>query len=362
METVQEDRERFDRLHRAFFDDLRRFVARRVRDLALAEDIAQETFLRAYRSRASLRANEPEWPWLIGIARHLVLNHHRQKRRRVQVELVADWDALTYWPDPDTASEPELGYASLQAQKAITAALQLLPPRQRRLLILRGAGGLSYQEIATAEGLSPDALKSALKRARQSFRAAYSAISSERDLPAVVPGLLSGLTRRATARLEQIRGKLLNHPASFMRGLSPSWANLGEAVAVLLASAVLVVSMAGVAQKRVHGGPGDSAPDRRSDASLRDIDLSVEGRQPFALVRSALRLDVAATTTIEVTGEYGDEQPDRRRLRVLVSPKLPGGDSEENWDTWVEIPCGEIGPETAVCGVGDRVNDLLGDR
>jgi RNA polymerase sigma-70 factor (ECF subfamily) len=174
----------FEELHRAYGRDLRRFVNRRVRDPELTSDIVQETFLRAYRARGEFDHSRPAWPWLATIARNLTLNALRDEhRRRRFVDPVIGWDEAAAAADQRSEADPERNYAAAQHRAAIANAIVSLSPRPRRVLLLRVAEEMSYDDIAAREGISIDAVKSLLKRARQAFRETYRSLERDRPQP-----------------------------------------------------------------------------------------------------------------------------------------------------------------------------------
>jgi RNA polymerase sigma-70 factor (ECF subfamily) len=125
-----------------------------------ARDLTQEVFLRV--ARAPARPGEPaeRRAWVFLIARNLALNHARDGRRRpAEVELDVD---------PGRRSTQE-------TTAAVRQALAALPDLDRDVFLLRESAGLSYDEIARACEISPDAVRSRLHRARQQLRAALSA-------------------------------------------------------------------------------------------------------------------------------------------------------------------------------------------
>jgi RNA polymerase sigma-70 factor (ECF subfamily) len=173
--------ETFDDLQARYFNDLRGFVGRRIADRDIADDITQETFFRAIRSRGSFDPRRPVWPWLIAIARNLMRNRVRDEMRRSRhIAEGVWWDDLEEQPDGRMDTDPEETYSVGQDREAIAAALTSLPERHRRMLLLRALADLSYEEIAQREGVSVDASKSLVKRARKAFREAYVAASDQR--------------------------------------------------------------------------------------------------------------------------------------------------------------------------------------
>ncbi|GLW06855.1 RNA polymerase sigma factor [Microtetraspora sp. NBRC 13810] len=147
-----------------------------------SEDLAQETFLRAWRARETFQGRSTFRAWLYRIATNACLDFlERQPRRPLPAETVADaaqdevhW--LQPYPDrllePDAGTEPDAAAVSRETiELAFLTALQHLPPRQRAVLILRDVLGWPARETADQLGASVDSVKSALKRARSTLRA-----------------------------------------------------------------------------------------------------------------------------------------------------------------------------------------------
>ena len=132
----------------------------RVRDRSLAEDLMQETFIKATRSLTGFRGGNPR-SWLFTIARSVMIDHSR-KRSPEPAEPV-DEPAP---PDPD-AEERDL----------IGAVLARLPARQQAALLLVDQGGLSYAEMSEEVGVSLEAARTLLHRARTNFRSIYQELS-----------------------------------------------------------------------------------------------------------------------------------------------------------------------------------------
>ena len=126
------------------------------RDRALAEDLTQDTFIKATRSLSGFRGGDPK-AWLFTIARSVFIDHTR--RRRPQPTDVFD---------TVESIDPDIG-----ERQMIDAALARLTDRQRLALLLVDHAGMSYAEMAEVVGTTPDAAKGLLHRARLGFRAAY---------------------------------------------------------------------------------------------------------------------------------------------------------------------------------------------
>jgi RNA polymerase sigma-70 factor (ECF subfamily) len=133
----------------------------------LAEDLTQETFIAAVRELRKERKVDEPIAWVIGIARHKLLDHYRSKEREERVIERAieeeDAKAVDPWPDPGTETE---------RQRAI-AALGAVPAGQRAALILRYMDGLGVPGVAKALGKSVHAAESLIARGRQNFRRAF---------------------------------------------------------------------------------------------------------------------------------------------------------------------------------------------
>ena len=152
------------------------FLFRMVRNQAIAEELAQEVFLRVYRSRASYRAEAKFTTWLYRIATNLAVNHARDTRneRAVQnVYLDAPSDETGAKPDvADDELSAEQGLLRQERMKVIRAHVMALPERQRMAVLMHKYQGMDYREIGQVLKLSESAVKSLLFRAYQSLREA----------------------------------------------------------------------------------------------------------------------------------------------------------------------------------------------
>ncbi|MER6946125.1 RNA polymerase subunit sigma-70 [Nonomuraea sp. NPDC000554] len=147
-----------------------------------AEDLVQETFLRAWRGRDSLRGESELRAWLYRIATNACLDHLRAHPRRPQpraVPVVADAGVeppaakAVPWLQPYPDELLDLADVVIERETielAFLVAIQHLPPRQRAVLILRDVLGWSAQETAESLELTVAAVKSALQRARPTVK------------------------------------------------------------------------------------------------------------------------------------------------------------------------------------------------
>jgi RNA polymerase sigma-70 factor, ECF subfamily len=145
-------------------------VARMLGSNSDVEDIAQQVFIRVWKSAGRYVARAKFTTWLLKITRNLVFNEMRRAKRHphvpVQIEPEADEIPLR---DEQTAT-PDVTLLESELQAAIEKAIGLLPETQRMALVLRRYEELSYEEIADVLDLSVPAVKSLLFRARTELR------------------------------------------------------------------------------------------------------------------------------------------------------------------------------------------------
>jgi len=139
------------------------------RNRAEAEDLVQETCLRALRSVDGLRSNDSAKSWLFAILRNIWLNQLRHRRTGPElIELDADGNGAS--EPTDSTKDPYADYVSQVEREQVRAAIQQLPVEFREIIILREYEELSYQEIAAVLGCPPGTVMSRLARARSRLR------------------------------------------------------------------------------------------------------------------------------------------------------------------------------------------------
>ena len=150
------------------------FLFRMVRNRAVAEELAQEVFLRVYRSRESYRAEARFTTWLYRIATNLAVNHARDTRHERAAQPVyldaADEETGT---TPDVADdEPSVEQRLMRDERmaAIRKHVMALPERQRMAVLMHKYQGMDYRQIGEVLKLSESATKSLLFRAYQTLR------------------------------------------------------------------------------------------------------------------------------------------------------------------------------------------------
>ncbi len=154
---------------------IQRLIGRMVRDVDLIEDIAQETFLRAYRALHQFRGDAQFYTWLYRIAVNTAKKFLLELKRDPVVPehiLASDDDAdETSWRgnEPISDETPESVLAAKEIGMAVNAALQALPEDLRQALTLREIEGLSYEEISEAMDCPVGTVRSRIFRAREAI-------------------------------------------------------------------------------------------------------------------------------------------------------------------------------------------------
>jgi len=150
------------------------FLFRMVRNQAVAEELAQEVFLRVYRSRESYRAEAKFTTWLYRIATNLAVNHARDTRHeRAAQNVYLDAPDEETGTTPDVADdEPTVEQNLLRDERmaAIRQHVMALPERQRMAVLMHKYQGMDYRQIGDVLKLSESATKSLLFRAYQTLR------------------------------------------------------------------------------------------------------------------------------------------------------------------------------------------------
>jgi RNA polymerase sigma-70 factor (ECF subfamily) len=168
------DQSAFEYLVQKYRRPMVSFMYRMARNAAAAEDLAQEVFLRVYRSRESYEATAKFTTWLYRIATNLAVNHARDTRHeRPEVQVSLDE------PDEETGTTLELPDGNLTAEqamvrrermKAIRSKVEALPEQQKLAVIMHKYQQMDYKQIAEVLKKSESATKSLLFRAYETLR------------------------------------------------------------------------------------------------------------------------------------------------------------------------------------------------
>jgi RNA polymerase sigma factor (sigma-70 family) len=124
--------------------EILRYLCRLTGEPSVAEDLFQDTFLRAFGRFGRLRPDSNPRAWLYRIATNVFLNHRRSTGRRSEVALTVDV--------PSESPSPDMAHDGRAALGALSAAIGRLPPRQRAAFVQRRLQGLGYREVSEALG------------------------------------------------------------------------------------------------------------------------------------------------------------------------------------------------------------------
>jgi RNA polymerase sigma-70 factor (ECF subfamily) len=161
------DDEAFTNLVNTYQTPVYNLCYRMLGESELAEDAAQETFLKAYQNLNRYDRERPFATWLLSIAAHHCIDKLR-RRRFVSVSIDEDEEGQTDLPDR-SAPDPELETAKKQERERLQECLQSLDPTDRAAVIMRYWQDCSEVEIAKALKLTVPAVKSRLHRARKAL-------------------------------------------------------------------------------------------------------------------------------------------------------------------------------------------------
>ncbi|HEX5505411.1 MAG TPA: RNA polymerase sigma factor [Thermomicrobiales bacterium] len=168
--AVRADEAVFTRLFDAYHGAITGYLYHLVGDRDLADDLAQETFLNAYRALGRVNPDGNLRAWLYRIATNAAISHFRRQRRRRRV--------MAGSAPAEPADEPRLA-ERLGERELLEAALRRIGPGHATALLLRHHQGLSLAELADALGMRPGSVKVRLYRARRAFIEAYRALAAE---------------------------------------------------------------------------------------------------------------------------------------------------------------------------------------
>ncbi|MBV6272684.1 sigma-70 family RNA polymerase sigma factor [Alcaligenaceae bacterium CGII-47] len=156
----QGDKHAFSALVTRHQDAVYRFLVRLTRMPDTAQDLTQDTFLRAYQGMAAWRPDAQWKTWVFRIARNLSIDLLRRGQYVHFVELTDEHDTASAQAGPEARME------TVQRYHMLEAALAKLVPEHREILLLREIEDMSYEEIAAILDINPGTVKSRIARAR----------------------------------------------------------------------------------------------------------------------------------------------------------------------------------------------------
>lgn len=318
-------------LYERYAPDIRRLAVAWTRDPELADDVAQETFLKAHRSLDSFDRGRPAWPWLSSIAKNAAIDALRRKHRSLETpsaDLGGDLD-----PSGDPG-DPEAFLLRTERRRAIDEAMRSLSNRHRRLLVLRDAEEWGREDIAASEGISLESVKGVLWRARRAFRERYERIAEERGLRGFVWPVLGPLL----IRMRNLRARIGEQTI----GLGPVAVGLPQVAAGAIAATIAATALVSTSSSPV-GGPRDTPSSLPAIVSMSTVDpgerpdaLRAGSPEPAAQAPTAPRRTSTAVSTREVaptspaeagatgTLENGERATVSARVWTRIGQKEPG--------------------------------------
>jgi len=156
------DASAFDEVYDTYRPRVFAFLLRMTRSRTLAEDLLDETWLRLVRHAPRLLPDTRIGPWLFTVARNLYWSFRRDSlvREASVPELLTLWPSLTQWPSPfDLTAAGEL-------ERRVERALSTLSPQYREAILLVGHEGMSASDAAVVCGITAEAMRQRLSRAR----------------------------------------------------------------------------------------------------------------------------------------------------------------------------------------------------
>ena len=176
--TVAGDQKAYELLVLKYQRRIERLIGRMVRDTDLIEDIAQETFIRAYRALSQFRGEAQFYTWLYPIA----VNTAKKALVDLKRDPVVSESSLRGGSDDDeetsgveneltSAETPETVLAAKEIAQAVNSAMEALPEELRQAVTLREIEGLSYEEIAEVMNCPIGTVRSRIFRAREAISA-----------------------------------------------------------------------------------------------------------------------------------------------------------------------------------------------
>jgi len=172
------DGDAFDEVYAAFNTRLFTFLVRLSRRRDVAEDLLEETWLRLVKHARRLAADTRLGPWLFTVARNLHVSYIRSR----MLEDSAATSLIGLWPFSLERSSPFEAVAASELERRIERALAAMPAASREVLLLVAVAGMDHSDAADICGITPEALRQRLHRAREMLSKAL-----ERDAEAGLP-------------------------------------------------------------------------------------------------------------------------------------------------------------------------------
>jgi len=171
LRVQQGDKSAYDFLVIKYQHKIIQLVNRYVKDTSEAQDVAQESFIKAYRALGSFRGDSAFYTWLYRIAINTAKNYLVSRSRRSAGYQIDIQDAEVYENAPQLQGmeTPERQLLNQEIIDTIKLAIEMLPEEMRTAIVLREFDGMSYEEIAHAMDCPVGTVRSRIFRAREAI-------------------------------------------------------------------------------------------------------------------------------------------------------------------------------------------------
>lgn len=166
------DKQAFDLLVLKYQRKIMRLLSRMIRDPAEIEDVAQESFIKAYRALPQFRGDSAFYTWLYRIAINTARNWLAQNNRRPSTPSSYESEDGETFDETDSltdSSNPESEMASRQIAETVNKAMNDLPEELRNAIVMREIDGMSYEDIAQSMNCPIGTVRSRIFRAREAI-------------------------------------------------------------------------------------------------------------------------------------------------------------------------------------------------
>lgn len=177
-QTLAGDDRAFEKLVEKYKKRVYYLAYRMTRDHDSADELAQESFVKAYQALKNFRQGYNFYTWIYRICVNLTINFLKHERHSVSADLLKEMDML---PEPSAGLDQlEQMIASEQAG-IVRKAMDMLPPEQKAAFLLKTLDNMSYEQMSEVMGCSIGTIMSRLFRARQKLRKALRIAEMEKD-------------------------------------------------------------------------------------------------------------------------------------------------------------------------------------
>lgn len=173
-EILKGNNDRFEVLVNRYGDYVFGYIFKQVKDRNRAEEIVQNTFIKAFRNLGSFDKHKPFLPWIMKIARNDLMDHYRRDTKKNTVELDENLQGII-----DVSNDPTRILEEKESFREIDNVVNSMKDKYRTLIILKYFQGLSYEEISKELSISVSKVKWRLYEARKIFIREYSKFNLE---------------------------------------------------------------------------------------------------------------------------------------------------------------------------------------